>query len=204
MKNKNIIAIESSTKLYSIAILYSKKIYTKYKFLKKQENPNILLYIDKLLNINNIKLKNINLILINKGPGSIIGIRLSHIISQIFKFKFPKIKIKKIPSFKIIAENYYQKKKKKIIILIVHNYAKILYSKYKNNKLINIKIIDIEYLLKKIKKIKSDTDIITNSEISKKKLIYYTKKKIKNLKIYYPKAFYMINLFTIKYKKIII
>ncbi len=141
MNKYNILAIDSSTELCSISIYYKKKIFNKYKYTKIQNSKYILILIKKLIKENNIKIKKINIISFNKGPGSIIGIRICNIISKIFKLKYKKIKILKIKTENIISYNYYNKynNKNTINIIIYHNKNKIYNYLFKNNKKIKKK-----------------------------------------------------------------
>ncbi len=191
MKNKNIIAIEISTELCSLLIKYKKNIFKKYIFNKKRNNQYILNLINNIIKKNKIKINKINYFIINKGPGSIIGIRISYIIAKIFLIKYPKIKIIKISTFQIIINNLkYKKKKKKYIIIIYNsiNDINICIIKKNKKKFINFKCFKIFII--KINKINNNYIIIVNN--------YKLYKKIKNIfikkiKIYYPKAKYMIN-----------
>ncbi len=200
MKNKNILAIEISTELCSVAIKYKNKIFTKYKFNKKINNKYILVLIDSIIKKNKINIKKINYFVINTGPGSIIGTKLSLNIAQIFILRYKKIKILKINTFHIINENIRKIKEinKKKIYIIIYN-SKINIKIYNNKKNIFIKK---KYILsKKFKKKnngKNKIYLITNQYKSKNKIINIFKNK--NIKVIYPKAKYMISYI---YKKLI-
>ncbi len=200
MKNKNILAIEISTELCSVAIKYKNKIFTKYKFNKKINNKYILVLIDSIIKKNKINIKKINYFVINTGPGSIIGTKLSLNIAQIFILRYKKIKILKINTFHIINENIRKIKKinKKKIYIVIYN-SKINIKIYNNKKNIFIKK---KYILsKKFKKKNNEKNkiyLITNQYKSKNKIINIFKNK--NIKVIYPKAKYMISYI---YKKLI-
>ncbi len=192
MKNKNIIAIETSTELISVSIKYKNKIYTKKKIIKKKNNQYILEIIKSIIKKNKIKKKKINIIIINKKPGSLIGIRISTIIAQTFKIKYPKIKIIKM-SYPNIVINYL---KSKYTYIYMCMYIIIL------KNINNIKIYTIIKNKKKIKKFNSLKKCINKLKLIKKKYIYFVnnkqlKKKInkiwkKKIYILYPKSKYMI------------
>ncbi len=192
MKNKNILAIDISTELNSVAIKYNNKIFTKYKFSIKKNNQYILILIKEIIKKNNINIKKIDYFIINKGPGSIMGTRLSINIAQIFLLKYKKIKIIKINTFNIILENIkkikYINKKNFYIIIYNSNLNIYIYNK-KNNILLNRKYIFSKKFKKKIKN-KKKILLITNQYKSKKKIINLFKNN--NIKIIYPKAKYMI------------
>ncbi len=194
--NKNIIAIDTSTKLCSVSIFYKNKIFTKYKFSNNKNNEYILNLINKLIKKNKIKIKNINFIAFNKGPGSITGIRISKCICKIFKFKFNKIKILKLSSFKIIAENYFKKtNKKNYIVSILKNSKKIYWNKFLHNKKIKYHKLKIQIYINKILSINKKTTIIVNNYETKIRFLYLMKKnKYINIETYYPKSIYIIYL----------
>ncbi len=190
MKIKNILAIETSTELNSIAVQYKKKIFTKYKFNKIKNHKYILILIKNIIKKNNINIKKINYLIINKGPGSIISKNISYNIAQIFALKYKNIKIIKINTFKIINENIknLKHKYKEYYILIYNTILNIHICYIKKNNLIYKKKIST----KKIKKffLKKTINIITNKYQSKKKIKKIIKKR--KIKIIYPKAKYMI------------
>ncbi len=187
MINKNILAIEISTELCSVAIKYKKKIFTKYKFINKKKHQYILVLINKLTKKNNININKIKYIYINKGPGSIIGTRIAFNIAELFKLKNKKIKILKSNSFKIILNNLKIKKKiNKNIFISIYNsiYNIIIYYKNRIKKYNSIKIFK-----KKIISLPKKINIIVNNYQFKNKIKNFYKKKIY---IIYPKAKYMI------------
>ncbi len=194
MKNKNILAIEISTELCSVAIKYKNKIFTKYKFNKKINNKYILVLIDTIIKKNKINIKKINYFIINTGPGSIIGTTLSLNIAQIFLLKYKKIRILKINTFNIINENINNIKninRKKIYIIIYNSNTNIKIYNKKKNIFIKKKYILSKKFKKKINKKKNKIYLVTNQYKSKKKIINIFKNK--NIKIIYPKAKYMIS-----------
>ncbi len=189
MINKNTLAIEISTELCSIAIKYNKKIYTKYKFINKKKNQYILILIKKIIYDNNININNIKYIIINKGPGSIIGSRIAYNIAELFKLKYKKIKIIKLNSFKIILNNIKIKKKinKNIFISIYNSINNIIIYNKKKNKI--KKYNSIKKFKKKIISLSKNINLIVNNYQFKKKIDHFYKKKIY---IIYPKAKYML------------
>ncbi len=189
---KNIIAIEISTELDSVAIQYNQNIFTRYKFNKNKNHKYILILIKNIIKKNNINIKNINYIVINKGPGSIISKNISLNIAQTLCLKYKNIKIIKINTFDIIKENInYLKHKYKKYYIIIYNSIKEIYILYiKKNKFLYKKKLNSDEIKKK--KIKTKKQIITNKIQSKKKIKKLIKNK-KKIKIIYPKAKYMIN-----------
>ncbi len=196
--NKNIIAIETSTELCSISIYYKNNIYNKYKYTKLKNSKYVLILISKLINKKKIKLNNIDIIAFNKGPGSIIGIRIAYIISKIFNFKYKNIKIIKINTSLIISENYFLKnnKNKNINIIIYNNINNIYNYIFKKNKIIYKNKISLNKFNLYIKNINKKIKLIVNKYQTKKKILNIIKifkiKNIKNIKIIYPKSKYII------------
>ncbi len=200
-KYKNIIAIDNSTELCSISILYKKKIYNLYKYTKLLNSKYTIILIKKILNKNKIKInKNtFQIIAYNKGPGSITGIRIVYIITKIFKIKFKYIKIIKLNTFKIILKNLNYKFNlyKNITIIIYQNIKKIFIYTINKNYKNKILIISLKKLNKYLKNIKKSTYLIVNKYQTKYKILNIIYKfkiifKIKNIKIIYPKSKYII------------
>ncbi len=194
MKNKNILSIDISTELCSVAIQYKKKIFTKKKINIKNNNQDILLLIKKTIKKNNINLNKINYFLINNGPGSIISKNISLNIAQTFSLRYKNLKLIKINIFNIIKQKIYETKKyikiKKYYIIIYNSIKNIHICYIKNNNLIYKINIPVNKVIKKIYKTKKI--IITNKLQSKKNILNLLIKKI-NIKVIYPEAKYMIH-----------
>ncbi len=207
----NILAIELSTELCSVSILYNNKIFNKYKYTKITSSKYILILIFKLIKKNNIKIKLIKYLAFNNGPGSIIGTRISSIICKTFKLKYKNLNIFKINTQFIISEDYFTKKiknKNNIINIIIYNDINNIHNFiFKNNKLLYSKKKKLKNINKYINKIKKK-QIIVNKYETKQKIIKIIelsninyKKKIK---IIYPKSKYIIKILKkyIKNKKL--
>ncbi len=198
--NKNIIAIDMSTELCSVSIKYKKKIFTKYKFSKKKNSKYILKIIKLIIDKNNLSINKINYIFINKGPGSIIGTRISYNIAQIFKFKYKNIKIIKFNTFEIIRE-IYLKKKKEFYIIIYNSLLNINICYIKKKYIYLYKIKNLYKFQKKINLIiknKNNKIIVNNYQLKKKILNFIPNKNKKKIKIIYPKSKYMIYIYLKK------
>ncbi len=191
MNKKNIIAIETSTDFISVAILYKKNIFIKYKYTPKRNSKYTIVIINNIIKNYNIPLKKINYIIINKGPGSIIGLRITNIIASLFKLKFNNIKILKISSFKIIFYKFIKIKKIYNFYIVIYIKNNIIYFfKIKNKKIIKKKKINISLFLLKIKK--KDFIVVNNYQL-KIKIINILKKYNKNIFTCYPTAKYMLD-----------
>ncbi len=193
-KKKNILSIEISTELQSVAIQYKKYIFIKKKKNKNNNNKNILILIKKIIKKNNINLKKIHYFIINKGPGSILNTNLSLNIAQTFLLKYKNIKLIKINTFNIIKEIINKKytKKFKYYIIIYNSIIDIHISYIKYNNIVYNKNISLNEIIKKINFTKKK--IITNKYQSKKKILSLVKKK--KILIIYPQAKYMIYFFN--------
>ncbi len=195
MKNKNILSIDISTELRSVAIQYKKKIFTKKKINIKNNNQNILVLINKIIKKNNINLNKIHYFIINNGPGSIISKNITLNIAQTFSLRYKNFKLIKINTFNIIKEKINKIKKyikiKKYYILIYNSIIDIHLCYIKNNNLVYKQNISLKKIIKKIYKTKKL--IITNKLQSKKKILNFLISK-KNIKVIYPEAKYMISI----------
>ncbi len=187
---KNIISIDISTELLSVAIKYKNKIFTQYSFTNKKKKQNILLLIHYIININNININKINYFIINKGPGSLLGYRISYIISNIFKLKYKNIKIIKFNTFQIILNNIKKKKikYKNSIICIYNSINNILLFNIKYKKIIKFNNFN-KFKKKIISNLNKINKIFVNNYQFKNNINIFYKKKIY---IIYPKAKYML------------
>ncbi len=101
----NILAIDTSTKAGSVAITNKDELIGEiYLNLNKTHSERILLTIDKLLNLTNFKLKDIDLFVCSIGPGSFTGIRIGLSIAKGFSLAYGK-KLIGISSLDALAMN---------------------------------------------------------------------------------------------------
>ncbi len=201
MTSKNLISIDTSTELCSISIQYKNKIHSIYKYSKKENSKYLILLIYKTINKYNINIKKINFIILNKGPGSIIGTRISYLIAKTINLFFNKIKLWTTNTQSIISENYFNIKKKDIINIIIYNDINNIYNFiYKNNIKVNTKIIIYKKINLYLKKLNKNIKIIVNNFQLKNKILFIIKKYNINLnrkiKIIYPKSKYIISIFN--------
>jgi len=72
-----ILAIDTSTKFLSLAIANGEKIISSFhKVLEQQHCAQLIPLIDKLLKKSKVKLRDIDLFAVSKGPGSFTGLRI--------------------------------------------------------------------------------------------------------------------------------
>ncbi len=194
----NILAIESSTELCSISIFYNNKLFNKYKYTKIKNSKYLLILISKLIKHNNIKINLIKYLSFNKGPGSLIGTRISSIICKTFNLKYKNSKIIYINSEFIISENYFLKKlenENNIINIIIYNNINNIYNFiFKNNILLNTKITTLNNIYKYLKKINHIQIIVNKYETKYKIFKKFDKQYFNKIKIIYPKSKYIIKI----------
>jgi len=101
-----ILAIDTSTKMLSIAILEGDKIISNFHEENSMRHSSMLMpTIDKLLKNNKLKLKNINVIALSVGPGSFTGLRIG--VSTVKGINLGLgIPIVAVPTLDVIAHNF--------------------------------------------------------------------------------------------------
>jgi tRNA threonylcarbamoyladenosine biosynthesis protein TsaB len=77
-----LLAIESSTESFSVAINISGKIYHQFRFSPKNHSKKILSMIENILVTNGIKLSQLDAIAFGAGPGAFTGVRIATSIAQ--------------------------------------------------------------------------------------------------------------------------
>lgn len=77
-----ILAIETSTKLCSVSLLCKKHTTTYFQICPCNHNKYVLYMIDKILVVNKLEVKNLNIIAYSTGPGSFTGMRIGMGITQ--------------------------------------------------------------------------------------------------------------------------
>ncbi|WMY95726.1 MAG: tRNA (adenosine(37)-N6)-threonylcarbamoyltransferase complex dimerization subunit type 1 TsaB [Arsenophonus sp.] len=121
----NILAIDSATKACSVALMYDKKLFTKFVISPQEHTKKILLMVNQCLSEANLNLKNLNVLAFGRGPGSFTGVRIGVGIAQglAFACNLPMIGIS---SLLTIAQGaYHQLGRKKILVAINAGIGKI-------------------------------------------------------------------------------
>ncbi len=73
----NVLSIDSSSKVATIALINDEEIISEYILNNKREHSTILMpMIDKILNENNMSINDIDGYVVSKGPGSFTGLRI--------------------------------------------------------------------------------------------------------------------------------
>lgn len=180
-----ILAINTSTKLCSVGLLIDKKIFKYCKICCISHNQHILYMIDKILNKNFLKIKDINIISYNLGPGSFTGLRIGLAISQSLSF-VKNIRIIGLSSLAIIAQNISRiYKKKKILSLINIKKNIFFYNSYtiKKNGFFhekkNFNILSFQDILYNISKLNDKWVVVSQNNIIKQKIILSQKEFFK-------------------------
>lgn len=100
---------DSSTKLMWIGLAKDKKLIDHYKRIAARDHSKYIVdAIDKLLAKNNVKLENIDEIIVGSGPGSYTGLRVSVMVAKMFAYT-KKIPLKEVSSILFLTSGYNMK-----------------------------------------------------------------------------------------------
>ena len=149
----NILAIDTATDICSVS-LYLNRIFidTKSSFESRSHSKTLAVFVQELLNINNISISKLDAIAISTGPGSYTGLRIgfSFVKGLAYPYKLPIIMV---PTFLSLE---YQVTEIKPHYIVIHSHSDLVYAqKFENHKSVG-EINNIPY-----------------SEISNKKLYGY-------------------------------
>ncbi len=193
-KKTNLLAIDLSTSLSSIAIIYKYNLYHIKKINITHNSQYIIFLINKLINKYQIPINNIHTLIFNKGPGSQMGIMISKLICKIFIWKYPNLNIISVSTYYSMTNKYYHYyHNNNWIIIIFHSIYKIYW--YQTNK--KIKILNYLRFIYELNLIKQKTIIISNNTIFKQKMNllipqYHNIWTLIKIIIIYPEAKYLI------------
>ncbi len=195
-KQTNILALDLSTVLSSIAITYKNNIYHIKKINTTHNSQYIYFLINQLITQHKIPINNIQKLIFNKGPGSKIGIMISQLICNIFQWKYPTLKIIRISTYYSLTKKYYHYYNNNHWIIIIFYSIYKIYWYYPNKK---IKIFNYLQFIYNLNLIKQKTTIISNNPILKSKINFYIPKSyyiwtLIKIKIIYPEAKYLLEL----------
>ncbi|AFA41226.1 putative metal-dependent protease molecular chaperone [Wigglesworthia glossinidia endosymbiont of Glossina morsitans morsitans (Yale colony)] len=120
----NFLALDFTNQIYSVTCMKNNKISTEYKAIKKENTKYILYAIKKTLHDVNLLLSNVNYFVFNKGPGSLLGLRISIAIIQGLSFA-NNLPVLGISALHILAQKIFTHTNcKKVLIAI--NFSKNL------------------------------------------------------------------------------
>lgn len=157
-KSKPILAVSTSGKLCSVALLLSNNDYVSYNFNKSQvHSEKLLTMIDTVLKDSGTLLKDCAGIAVSVGPGSFTGLRigLSAVKGLAFGASLPIYPISEFDAIAMFANNFV-KVNEVFNIVIKVNREEVYFNKYIKkengmNSLSDIKIISLENLTAEIK-----------------------------------------------------
>ena len=122
----NILAIETSGPICSIALRSEKRIESACSENENEHGLVILNFIEKLLKKSGLKKNDLDLIAISNGPGSFTGLRVANSVAQALAFAND-IPLLPISSLAVLANQASIKLKKNRIFVIVNAHMKELY-----------------------------------------------------------------------------
>ena len=122
----NILSIDSSSYLLSVALKINDTIFVENNDQKTKASQIILSTIDNILKKNKLDIKDLNAVVFNKGPASFTGTRISASISQAigYSHNIPAIGI---PSLSLMAYDYYKISGHPNILCIKKAYSENVY-----------------------------------------------------------------------------
>ena len=191
----NILAFDTSTKKFSIAILKNNKLVLNYsKILNKTYSKFLIPIVKESLEKSRLSINKINKILISLGPGSFTGIRLGIAAAKGLGIS-NKIDIFGFNNMDILKNSLKDNFKKEEIITIIKSKKEDYYYQIFNSKKKLVKKISYfsinnlpKFLFSKNSILSGDLDIKLIKKLKKKnKNLIYNKKKFSN-------ALIMINL----------
>jgi tRNA threonylcarbamoyl adenosine modification protein YeaZ len=108
MKNKKLIlAIDTSTHFLSMALYKDEQIFCSTKN-SLDHSENLVKILDKILSLSEVRLKDINLLAVNIGPGSFTGLRIGLCFVR-FLAKYFRLKIVTTNSFWMLLYEFIKK-----------------------------------------------------------------------------------------------
>ncbi|MBL7157317.1 MAG: tRNA (adenosine(37)-N6)-threonylcarbamoyltransferase complex dimerization subunit type 1 TsaB [Candidatus Omnitrophica bacterium] len=151
-----LLAIDTSTKYLSVAITENDSILARSHEKEELRHFDFLMpTIDKLLKKCRLKLKNIDAIALSIGPGSFTGLRIGVATCKGINMALG-IPIVALPTLRVIAENFSDEKDYMLCPLLDAKkkkvYACLFDGKRGLRRLTDYMLLDIDSLLKKIKK----------------------------------------------------
>lgn len=132
--NYNILALDTSLKSCSVALLFNKKIYSLYQFCPKNHEKNIMNMIKKIFKICQTNMNCIHIIACTIGPGYFTGIRVTLSIAYALSIYYH-LPLLSFSTLQIISEQIWNKYSiRKVIIALKISKNQILGAKFIKNK----------------------------------------------------------------------
>lgn len=144
-----LLAIESSSEAFSVAINISGEIHQQFKLSPKNHSKKILAMVEEALEVGSIKLSQLDAIAFGAGPGSFTGVRIATSIAQglAFAADLPVISISSLAALAQRATDKYNFKN--IIVALDARMNQVYWGKYQradDTKL--VKLVDTEKISK--------------------------------------------------------
>lgn len=113
-----ILVVNTASLEAQLALLCENEKIYKTLDASMKHSENLLPEIEKLLSLNKIKVKDLDAIAVNVGPGSFTGLRISIATVKAFLNVFSNIKCIGITSFELIANEFYKNNNEKASVVI--------------------------------------------------------------------------------------
>ncbi|NRB37513.1 MAG: tRNA (adenosine(37)-N6)-threonylcarbamoyltransferase complex dimerization subunit type 1 TsaB [Pseudomonadales bacterium] len=115
---KNILAIESSAGLCSLALSVGDKIYSREQQGQRSHTQFMLSFVDELLTEAKLSLEELDAIAFSAGPGSFTGIRLAASTAKALAFA-ANIPVISVSSLAVLAQGFYRQNQHRQAITVI-------------------------------------------------------------------------------------
>lgn len=130
----NILAIESSGKRCSVAILADGKLYSKETIGQRSHTEHLLSFIDELFETSGCDKTQLNAVAFSAGPGSFTGIRLASSIAKSFAYALD-IPVVPVSTLKTAAFYHFSHHKSETVTVVSDaRMGDVYYAVYKRQK----------------------------------------------------------------------
>lgn len=120
--------IDSSTSYLYLALIDNKKKSSYLRFGKNDHSETLTENLDKFLKENSVDIKNLEEVLIGRGPGSYTGLRIAGTVGKVMCFA-KKISFKSFSSLDLLLASHLEKDGKYIARIVAkknHSYIKVI------------------------------------------------------------------------------
>ena len=171
LKNKKILAIETSGELCSVCLSMDKKIYDERNIhMKHVHSEKLVPMIDEMLKSNNLRPKNLDCVAVSVGPGSFTGLRIGLTVAKGIAFA-SNLPIVAVPTFDSLSLEIADYLPDNQIFAIINNanIDECYFGKYRN-EFKKITLLEKVQLLPKtdVDEKLIDCDVIFGSMLSQK------------------------------------
>lgn len=163
MKNKKILAIETSGELCSVALALNIDTFDERNvFMKHVHSEKLVPIIDELLNSHNMTTNELDAVAVSSGPGSFTGLRIGMTAAKAIAFSSG-IPLAPIPTYDALSLeiNEYLLENQQFCIIINANMEECYFAKYESSKGKSKQIIEVQLVEKdKLDNYISQNDIL--------------------------------------------